>query len=49
MAGSIIDGKTVNGVVSSYMGVWLLYAGLLAGAFVVIAFASKKSAAESVK
>lgn len=49
IAGSIIDGATVNGAVSSYMGIWGLYAALLVGATAIILFASKKSAIEAMK
>ncbi len=44
IAGSMIDRQMVDGVASTYMPVWLLYCGLLAGALIVISFASKKSA-----
>lgn len=49
VAGSIIDKNTMNGVVTSYMGVWYMYIGLIACALVVIFFASKKSALEAMK
>ena len=49
VAGNIIDANTVDGVVQSYSGVWYLYVGLLAGALVIIAFASHKKAIEAMK
>ena len=50
VAGNIIDANTTaEGVVTSYMGVWYLYAGLLAGALIIIAFASRKKAIEAMK
>ena len=49
VAGSIVDGATVDGVVGSYMGVWYMYSALLVVAAVVMVFTSKKSAAESMQ
>ena len=49
VAGSIVDGATVDGVVSSYMGVWYMYSALLVVASIVMIFTSKKSAAESMQ
>lgn len=49
VAGNIIDANTVEGVTMSYSGVWYLYAGLLAGALVIIAFANHKKAIEAMK
>lgn len=49
VAGNIIDGATVDGVVTSYMGVWYLYGILMVGGFIVIAFASRKKSIESMK
>lgn len=48
VAGSIIDRATVDGAVTSYMGVWWLYGILVSLSFVVCFFLSKKSAAESM-
>ena len=49
VAGSIVDGATVDGVVTSYMGVWYMYCAMLVVAAVVMLFTSKKSAAESMQ
>ena len=49
VAGSIVDSATVDGVVSSYMGVWYMYSALLVVATIVMIFTSKKSAAESMQ
>ncbi|MDL2317801.1 MFS transporter [Eubacteriales bacterium OttesenSCG-928-A19] len=49
IAGSIIDSKTVDGVVMSYSGVWYMYAALLVAAFAVMIFTNKQSAADSMK
>ena len=49
VAGSIVDSATVDGVVSSYMGVWYMYSALLVVASIVMIFTSKKSAAESMQ
>lgn len=49
VTGMIIDRATVNGAVSSYMGIWVLYAALLVGATVVAMTASKKSAIAAMK
>ena len=49
VAGNIIDGATVDGVVTSYMGVWYLYGILMVGGFIVITFASRKKSIESMK
>ena len=48
VAGALIDGATVDGVVTSYMGVWWMYGALLVGAVIIMLFSSKKSAAESM-
>lgn len=49
VAGSMVDGATVDGVVTSYMGVWYMYCAMLVVAAVVMLFTSKKSAAESMQ
>ena len=48
VAGGIIDRATVDGAVTSYMGVWWLYGALVVGSFIVACFTSKKSAAEAM-
>ena len=50
LAGSLIDRQTdTAGAVATYMPVWYMYGILLAIAFVIICFASKKSAVDAMK
>lgn len=49
VAGVIIDRTMVDGAVTSYMGIWTLYAGLLVGATVIVLMASKKAAIAAMK
>jgi len=49
-AGSLIDkATTAEGVVTSYSGVWIMYAILLGAAALVMFLTSSKSAAESIR
>ena len=49
LAGGIIDKATVDGVVTSYSGVWFMYASMMFVAAGVMFLTSAKSAADSIK
>lgn len=49
VAGIIIDKATVDGVITSYNGIWQMYVGLLVLAIIVLVMTSSQSAAESMK
>lgn len=49
VAGRIIDRATIDSVVTSYMGIWTLYSGLLVGATLIILMASKQSAIDAMQ
>ena len=49
VTGAMLDSQTVNGVVGSYMPVWMLFCVLLAAALISILLASRESAVAAMR